>query len=118
MLWVQPELRVDAVKLKDWREKEGKTQQWVADEINRLAEQAGTAERVGQSSVDRWEKGTIPRQENMRRLVQITGSAVGFADFYGDDGERPKRKPRSVAVNAAAARKAAATARRQREARQ
>lgn len=105
------------MKLKEWRQQNGKTQQWVADELNKLAASEGDSEQASQSSVDRWEKGTIPRQENMRRLMKLTAHAVTFEDFY-DDGVKPKRKTRDPRISSAASRKAASVRRTQREARQ
>lgn len=106
------------MKLKDWREKNSKTQQWVADELTRMAAADGEPEGISQSSVDRWEKGTIPRQAHVRRLASLTAGAVTIADFYGNTPEPPKRKPRDRAVSVAASRKAAAVRRTMREARQ
>lgn len=104
------------MKLKDWRQTNGKTQKWVADELNKMADAAGDPEQASQSSVDRWEKGTIPRQANMRRLMELTDHAVTFDDFY-DDGVKPKRRARHPLVSSAASRKAARSRRAQREAR-
>lgn len=93
------------MKLLEWREQNGKTQQDVADAV-------GTS----QASVDRWEKGAIPRKAAMAQLVKLTAGAVTYRDFF--EGEAaPKRKSRDPAINTAASRKAAATVRRQREAR-
>ena len=103
------------MKLKDWREKAKRSQRSVADDLNRMAEAEGDPDRLSQASVDRWEKGTIPRQENMRRLMKLTDNVVTFSDFYGD--RRPKRRPRDPAVSVEASRKAAASVRRAREAR-
>jgi hypothetical protein len=115
MWWLNPKNGIDAVKLKDWRGKERKTQQWVSDRLNEMAEAEGDQDRVSQSSVDRWEKGTIPRQANMRRVMKLTDQAVTFADFYGDGGP-PKRKSRDPKISQQAARKAASVRRAQREA--
>lgn len=116
MLWLNPICGTDAVKLKDWRDQNGKTQQWVADELNRMAAEEGDTEPVvSQSSVDRWEHGTIPRQANMRRILSLTGKDVGFGDFFGDEGPK-KRKARDTKISVAASRKGAATKKRQRQA--
>lgn len=50
-----------------------------------LVNEKTTGDNVSPSMIDRWEKGTIPRQENMRRIMEATGHEVTFADFY-DDG--------------------------------
>jgi len=102
------------VKLKEWREQNDKTQQWVADELTRLAEADGHGgDKVTDSSVQRWEAGTVPRRQNIRRVMKLTHNAVGFADFYGETGEQPKRKPRDPAISQAASRKASAVRRAQ-----
>lgn len=41
-----------------------------------------SGEKISASMVDRWEKGTIPRRANLRRLTAVTGGLVTFADFY------------------------------------
>lgn len=105
MLWLYPKSGIDAVKLREWREKAAKTQQWVADQLG-----------VSQSAIDRWEKGAIPRHADMRRLTELTGQAVTVADFYGEDGP-PRRKRRDARIDQQAARKAASVRRTQREAR-
>lgn len=115
MLWSNSKNGLQVVKLREWREQNARTQQDVADAINARIVVQGLGEteaRVAQASVDRWEKGTIPRQENIRRLQEITGGAVTFADFYGEN-DKPKRTPRARTVSIAASRKAAATVRRQ-----
>ena len=106
------------MKLKVWRDDNSKTQQWVAGELTRMALAEGDPEGISQSSVDRWEKGTIPRKANVRRLAKLTGGLVTFADFYGAEPEPPKRKPRDRAVSVAASRKAAVSRRSMREVRQ
>lgn len=114
MWWPLPLNGIHAVKLKQWREQNGKTQQWVADELTRLAEADGhNGERVTDSSVQRWEAGTVPRRQNIRRVMKLTGDAVGFADFYGETGEKPQRQRRATAISQAASRKASAVRRAQ-----
>lgn len=105
------------MKLKDWRTQEGRTQQWVADQLNRLAGEEGAGLQASQSAVDRWEKGTIPRRANLTRLAKLTGGKVTIADFYGETGALPRRRARAAAVSIAASRKGAATRRGQREVR-
>jgi transcriptional regulator with XRE-family HTH domain len=106
---------LQVVKLRVWREQNSFTQQQVADEVNRLIRADGEADAatISQGSVDRWEKGTIPRQENIRRLTRFTRGSVTFADFYSGE-EPPPRKPRALSVAVAAARKAAAVRHRRR----
>lgn len=99
------------MKLKEYRAKSKLTQAALAQQINNRT----NGEPISQSMIDRWEKGTIPRQENMRRVMEATDHHVTFADFYGETGEAPKRKPRSQDVSVAASRRAAATVRRRRE---
>jgi transcriptional regulator with XRE-family HTH domain len=103
---------MDVVKLVEFRRKHGLS---LAQMAHRLNDQPGLA-KVSVSTVDRWERDTIPRQENMRRLQAATSGAVTFADFY-DDTPKPPRRRRSMAINCAASRKGRATLRRQREAR-
>lgn len=114
MLWFNSKNGLQVVKLREWRERNARTQQNVADAINELARDDGADDQatITQGSIDRWEKGTIPRQENIRRVSRLTGDAVSFADFYAGEAP-PKRTPRARTVSIAASRKAAATVRRQ-----
>lgn len=105
------------MKLREWREKNARTQQQVADELNRLATEQDRPDlaSITQGYVHRWEQGVMPRQENVRLVVKLTAGEVTFADFYGE--EPAKRRPRARSVSVAASRKAAQTSRRAREAR-
>lgn len=60
------------MKLKEWIEKEHKTQQEVADAIG-----------VAQGQVSAWCSGDkMPRPENIRKIVEYTGGEVQPNDFY------------------------------------
>lgn len=114
--WANSKSELHLVKIKQWREEKGLSQQQLADALNELAEKKGWTEpATSQAGVDRWEHGSIPRQENIRLVGELTGGKVGFGDFLGDDGPK-KRKPRDRAVSIAASRKGAATKKRQRAA--
>lgn len=102
---------MDVVRLREYREQTSLSLQRMADRINELAP---ASEPVSASMVDRWEQGTIPRQENMRRLHKATAGQVTFADFYGE--EAPKRRSRDLRASIVASRKAAATVARRRNA--
>lgn len=98
------------MKLKDWRLSKGLTMQAVADAMN---EGRPLASHVSQSSIDRWEKGTIPRQRNIQRLNVISDGAVAAADFYADT-TKPRRRSRDLAVSVVASRRGWVARRRQR----
>ena len=60
------------MKLYEWRKKENKTQQEVADALG-----------VFQSVIQKWESGeTIPRPESMQMIVEYTNGEVQPNDFY------------------------------------
>jgi transcriptional regulator with XRE-family HTH domain len=60
------------MKLYEWRKKENKTQQEVADALG-----------VFQSVIQKWESGeTIPRAESMQKIVEYTNGEVQPNDFY------------------------------------
>ena len=60
------------MKLYEWRKKENKTQQEVADALG-----------VFQSVIQKWESGeTIPRPESMQKIVEYTNGEVQPNDFY------------------------------------
>lgn len=60
------------MKLYEWRKKENKTQQEVADALG-----------VFQSVIQKWESGeTIPRPESMQKIVEYTKGEVQPNDFY------------------------------------
>ena len=60
------------MKLKEWIEKEHKTQQEVADAIG-----------VAQGQVSAWCSGDkMPRPDNVRKIVEITHGEVQPNDFY------------------------------------
>ena len=65
------------VKLKAYRELLGLTQ-------------ADVAERLGtdQANVCRWEDGTIPRIEMVRKIREWSGGAVTAEDFYTEEVEQ------------------------------
>lgn len=96
--------------LREFREQNALSLQRMADRVNSLST---GPEPVSASMIDRWEQGTIPRQENMRRIDRATGGQVTFADFYCENERRPKRKARAQGISVAASRKAAQTMRRQ-----
>lgn len=98
------------MKLKDWRLEQGLTMQAVADAMN---DGRPAATHVSQSSIDRWEKGTIPRQRNIQRLNEISSGKVAAADFY-DDTAKPRRKSRDLAVSVVASRRGWVARRRHR----
>lgn len=86
----------------------------------RLGKRLG--EPVPPQSVHRWtlpkadRDYSVPGRARVEAIVAETGGEVGPASWYGGVG-KPARKSRPVAVSVVAARKAAATVRRQREAR-
>lgn len=60
------------MKLYEWRKKENKTQQEMADSL-------GTTQAIYQ----KWESGeTIPRPESMQKIVEYTNGEVQPNDFY------------------------------------
>lgn len=60
------------MKLKDWRKKENKNQDKVAEDL-----------KVDQSSVCCWEQGKkLPDKENMQKIVAYTNGEVQPNDFY------------------------------------
>ena len=83
---------------------------------------ARLGERVPPQSVHRWTLAksdrdySVPGRKRVEAIAAETDGEVTPASWYGADG-RPARRSRPVAVSVAAARKAAATVRRQREAR-
>jgi len=72
------------VKLQQYRKENKLTLAAFAELLN--AKTSG--ETIYPSAIQRWETGTIPRQENMRRVMEATGHQVTFADFY----DEPKRR--------------------------
>ena len=84
---------MDVVKLREYRDQKGLSLKRMADQVNSLAP---ADEPVSASMIDRWEQGTIPRQENMRRIMAATAGAVTFSDFYENELEPMRAKRRMV----------------------
>ena len=61
------------MKLQEYRKKENKTQQDMANDLG-----------VFQSVIQKWESGeTIPRPESMQKIIAYTKGEVTANDFYG-----------------------------------
>lgn len=61
------------MKLQEYRKKENKTQQDIANDLG-----------VFQSVIQKWESGeTIPRPESMQKIIAYTKGEVTANDFYG-----------------------------------
>lgn len=66
------------MKLKAWRQARGLTQKDLADRIE-----------VGAPAVSRYENGRVPEPDVMSKIWELTGGAVGPADFYGLGASAP-----------------------------
>lgn len=62
------------MRLAAWRKAEGKTQEWLADQLG------CTQSYISQ--IERAEEPIIPRRAVMLKIVRLTGGAVQPNDFY------------------------------------
>lgn len=68
------------MRLREWREMNGKTQDWVAEQLTAMFRDDG--KRVAHSTVVRWERGQrVPSTAMMRRIGRLTRGAVTPNDF-------------------------------------
>ena len=66
------------MKLQEYRKKENKTQQDIANDLG-----------VFQSVIQKWESGeTIPRPESMQKIIAYTKGEVTANDFYGVNNDK------------------------------
>jgi hypothetical protein len=88
--------------VKHWLEEHGKSQQWLANQINALRAEQGVPQQIGRGTLWRWMSGTnLINVDDALRIRSITGTPVHLWSRY-DLGPSSTPSPVPVAHSSAA----------------
>ena len=79
-----------------WLDENGRSQQWLVDEVNRQRGQRGIRQRIGRSTLWRWMTGKTLINVNDAMLIQIiTGLAMSLWSQHSTNDPVAVLKPRA-----------------------